>query len=667
MQKLLYAIQAKPVEGTLSKELASYDIVSTGAVTYREAIIPSLTESQADILVYRESLRGSTETFALMKKIRVEFPQVRVVFISNEQPATSKLLCQLVFLGIYDIINSNNPNINDILDFIVHPRDFGYAAKFFHAENIDELLPKEQPAEPSRAGKKKGFFGIIDKLAGMPETPPNAPVPSTASPQSLPPPKPDVDLETVRGAMLEEARRTAQAEIPQLVSMQVEMETAALKTDLTHQKEIISSLNRDLKEKTNAELALKKQLGELALLKKSAEDQLAKFKQETDLTIQSYEAQLVGLQTTKPPEWYQEQTNKWQAERTALKAEALAHAQTIKELTQQLQDITLEKERLVKALEAKSREAEALQLAVPRDLTSAIDDTLEADFVIIPDSDMEYKLPLSGEGRVIAFMGTKHGVGNTTVALNTAIALSSCGYKTLFIELNRQFPLVNEFFEFSNIVRGLDTAIMSLQQNNPKLAAQCIIKPHGIMTQKKTLSKVYKRLPGPLHFLLYSNDFLLRCKDGTAPYITERELKDLTYFLTMQEHYSYVVVDLQPDDPESLNTFLNSSYHVHQLVLTMTQDPHSITTAGYMITNLARSRNSALIRGAEFVVNQYSSANKMAVGKISDFLHVPANRFSRISLDSKGYMDASFSAVPYLLSKGRYSNEYIDLRMKLAR
>lgn len=673
MQKILYAIQQKDAENYLQQQLEKYDIISTGAVAYREAIITSLREHPADILLYRESLKGSMPTFELMQQLRKEFPTMRIVFMANEQPTTSKLLSELVFLGIYDIINSNAPNINDILSYIVEPRDYAYASKFFHAEYMEALIPAPEPAPVQETGKKRGgLFGFMSKLTGgdSSSTPaPAAPVQTTSGPvmPAAPTPKaPEVDFETMRGAMLEDCRRTAQEEIPQLVKMQVEVETSALKADLSKRDDTIANLKRELSEKTASETSLKKQLSDASTLRKSLEEQLNKLRSEAELTNQTYQAQLSSLQTTRSPEWYQEQTNKWIAERDSLKAKITEQEQAVRALTSQLQNITFEKEQLSKDLEEKTRETEALQLAIPRDLTTVVDDTLEGDFVILPDDDSNVRQPLNGSGQVIAFMGTKHGVGNTTAALNTAIALANCGYKTLFIELNRQFPMINEFFDFTNIVRGLDVAINALSANNMTLASQCIIKPHGVRTTKRPLQKVYQRLPGPLHFMLYSNDFLLRCKTGNAPYITEAELKDLIYFLTRVEHYSYIVVDLQPDDQESVNTFLNSSMHVNQLVLTMTQDPHSITTAGYMITSLARGYGSSLLRNAEFLVNQYSSANQMTLKKIADFLHVPPARVNKLSIDSKGYMDAAYSAVPYSLSKGKFSNEYIDLRMKLS-
>ena len=179
------------------------------------------------------------------------------------------------------------------------------------------------------------------------------------------------------------------------------------------------------------------------------------------------------------------------------------------------------------------------------------------------------------------------------------------------------------------------------------------------------MAKVYNRLPGPLHFLLFSNDFLLKSKAGKAPNLGEREIKDLMYYLTIQECYSYVIVDIQPDYPLALDMFISSSYQVNQLVLTMTQDPHSVASTAHMITDLARRRNGALIRNALFVVNQYSSSNKTSLRDIGDFLRVHNSRVCKISLDSKGYMDSAYSATPYVTAKGKFSNEYIDLRMKL--
>ena len=135
----------------------------------------------------------------------------------------------------------------------------------------------------------------------------------------------------------------------------------------------------------------------------------------------------------------------------------------------------------------------------------------------------------------------------------------------------------------------------------------------------------------------------------------------------MKERYSYVIVDIQPDDQNALDMFLTSPYRVHQLVMTMTQDTHGIRTAGIMITSLARSRGANLVQNMEFVVNQFSAKNRMTEKTICDILHIPSRRVNKISLDSEGYMNANFAMVPYVLSNGKNKQEYMDLRMHLGR
>lgn len=74
MQKILYAIQQKSAEDGLTERLVDENIVPVGSAAYREAVLPALKDSLADILVYRESLKGSRDTFDLMLEIRRNFP-----------------------------------------------------------------------------------------------------------------------------------------------------------------------------------------------------------------------------------------------------------------------------------------------------------------------------------------------------------------------------------------------------------------------------------------------------------------------------------------------------------------------------------------------------------------------------------------------------------------
>lgn len=678
--KILYAVNSKPIEDVVTRSLDAQTnggYVKVGAAAYREKVLPDLKQSGADILLYREDLKGSTDIFELLRQVRENFPNVRIIFMGNRHETTSRLICSLVFLGIYDILCGDTIPAAELVDIILHPHNFGDVAKYFHASYMNDYLPEApQQAAGSPDGGKKGLFGGLMKgLGGLSLKPgggqeqvQEAPQPAApAAPTVKVVQAPTVDMDAMRDAMLEDARRQAQAELPQLVSDQVALQTLNMKEELEKQKDTIAQLAADLREKTASEADLKNKLSEAIKLRNAAEDQLIKFQENAEFATQQYQAQLVQLQTTKSADWYHEQTQKWLAERAQYKSVIDEQTQKIDALTSSLADMTRAKDELSREVAERDQKLENMTLAVPRDVTSAIDETLEGDYVVVPDEDTEYRQMAPGGGRVIAFMGTKHGAGCSTIALNTAVALANAGFKTCYLEINRQFPMVAGFFEFNNIALGLDTALAAIQQGNSVMAARCIIKPHAVKTNNKNMMKVYNRLPGPLHFLLYSNDFINRCRMGSAPYLSEEDMKNLIYFLTTKERYSYVILDIQPDDQNALNMVLASRFRAHQLVMVMTQDTHGIKTAGTMITALARSPGADLVRNTEFVINQFSPRNKMSVGNICDILHIPAKRVSKISLDSEGYMAANYAAVPYVLSNGKNKQEYMDLRMHLGR
>ena len=678
--KILYAVNSKPIEDVVTRSLDAQTnggYVKVGAAAYREKVLPDLKQSGADILLYREDLKGPTDIFELLRQVRENFPNVRIIFMGNRHETTSRLICSLVFLGIYDILCGDTIPAAELVDIILHPHNFGDVAKYFHASYMNDYLPETpQQAAGSPDGGKKGLFGGLMKgLGGLSLKPgggqgqvQEAPQPAApAAPTVKVVQAPTVDMDAMRDAMLEDARRQAQAELPQLVSDQVALQTLNMKEELEKQKDTIAQLAADLREKTASEADLKNKLSEAIKLRNAAEDQLIKFQENAEFATQQYQAQLVQLQTTKSADWYHEQTQKWLAERAQYKSVIDEQTQKINALTSSLADMTRAKDELSREVAERDQKLENMTLAVPRDVTSAIDETLEGDYVVVPDEDTEYRQMAPGGGRVIAFMGTKHGAGCSTIALNTAVALANAGFKTCYLEINRQFPMVAGFFEFNNIALGLDTALAALQQGNSVMAARCIIKPHAVKTNNKNMMKVYNRLPGPLHFLLYSNDFINRCRMGSAPYLSEEDMKNLIYFLTTKERYSYVILDIQPDDQNALNMVLASRFRAHQLVMVMTQDTHGIKTAGTMITALARSPGADLVRNTEFVINQFSPRNKMSVGNICDILHIPAKRVSKISLDSEGYMAANYAAVPYVLSNGKNKQEYMDLRMHLGR
>ena len=161
--------------------------------------------------------------------------------------------------------------------------------------------------------------------------------------------------------------------------------------------------------------------------------------------------------------------------------------------------------------------------------------------------------------------------------------------------------------------------------------------------------------------MLFSNSYLQQEKQGNNGKFEAKELLDLFRYLSDQLGYLYIIIDIQPDDDMGRTIFRQCGEAVDQLVLTCTQDPHSITTAGLMINDLARSRSSELVKTMKVLVSGFNSANDLSLGKIAKWLNMSQKRFYPLTDDRVGYYKAACSMTPYLLSGGRFAKEFYDM------
>ena len=136
-------------------------------------------------------------------------------------------------------------------------------------------------------------------------------------------------------------------------------------------------------------------------------------------------------------------------------------------------------------------------------------------------------------------------------------------------------------------------------------------------------------------------------------------------YLTRQQQYSHIILDVQSDDYKMLSCILGSGYPIDKMVMVMTQDPHAVMTAGTMIMNLSSVRAASLVAGGEFIVNRYNPNAAITSAKIESVLHLGANQISKLGEDSLGFLSASDSAVPYLLNKGKFWMDIDSLRKKI--
>lgn len=605
-QRLLFAINHKDTEDKISAQVRS-KCLCVGAVTYREAVLPAILENHADIVLIRDTLGGALKMEDLIRQIRLECPLVRIIFLSSSRPKGDPLISALVSYGIYDIIISDAVQLQTIVSYIVSPRTFRDVAAYFRPLAIEEEPVTEQKEKRS-SGLFGGLFSRHDKTS----------VPIEATPEKQPT---AINMDALRASMQEEANRKAQQGIQSIIDQAVEQKTKELRQQLEEKDAALESVNASLQNQARSEAAYSRKIenmrNEMEAMEKSHAEEQAKMA----AVKAEYEERLLSTKSAHDPEWFLQRSKELEEEREKLQSEL---ASTKKELE------------------------EAKQKAQGAADTPKIDYSLEDGNIVLPDT--EEAAPANpAENHVILFIGAKHGVGNTTAALNTAATLAAGGQKTLLVELNSHFPLLNHYFEFTNLTAGIDTACKGVKDGNYRALESAIIKPHALSPANRSLGKAYKRLPGGLHFLLFSNQYLLEPK----AMLETSAFKDVIYALMMQMKYSYIVLDVQADEPELLNMCVNSGFLADKLVITLSQDPHALASTGYLVTSLAKTATAKLLRNVVFLVNQYVPSLDPKLSKVAKYLSASNKQCLALRLDRAEYVKAAMGAVPYVYNSGQ--------------
>lgn len=707
MTKVLYALNHKATEDYVTEKLGP-DYIIINAVTYREAVLSALPGAGADILVVRDSLEGSIDITRLFEQIRTEYPEIRIIFICGERPKGDKMLATIVSLGIYDIIHKNAVPVDDIVERIKHPASFRDAAMYYsfdQGNTVAAIQPVEQEeaASSGKIGGLGGFLSVLDSLKRLPrgggregaETGP-VQVRETAV-------HPQVNIELLRETMREEAAREAQRNLDELIKVAAQKETVRLEEELTALKKALNDSRLLMEQKENRIGDLLRQLDEAKVAADRAKSDYKTLQESANKGMSAYEAQLQALKSQKDtPLWYGEQSKRWEEEKQALSTEIEQSRVRIAALEDEKSYTMLEYDRMKQSYKEME---EALKIAKDAQLVGKEADSLIAqlrrentmmkgelasvrndlsntqaklriaseggpDFsrpvVEIPYlPDEEIYLPSEGPAQTILVLGAKHGVGNSTVALNLATSAAQRSHKTLLIEVNDKFPLLNEYFELTNVPLGLNDSLDSIIKGDTQTIDAAIIRFHALRPLNSKLGKKYKKLPKGLHLLLYSNEDLVASMGGTHRPIEAAAVLALFNYLIIKQQYTHVIVDVQPDDHQTIDALINSGLVINRMIMTMSQDPHSVSSAGVLISNLAKSRASGLVVNAEYVISKFNHTGPLTTAKIAKHLHLPQQQFTALSEDSLGYVASSIAGVPYVISKGRFSSEYDALREKI--
>lgn len=719
MHRLLFAINHRATEEAIANKISD-DYLVVDAVTYKEAVLDKLGTTEADTLLIRETLPGSMDLERLFKRIRVEYPNVRIIVICSEHPKQDPFLKMLVDLAIYDIINSDKPRISEICSYILTPRTFRDAVQYGDFTEkpasaaskpvvVENVESENKPKDNGILGKAKGLFKQFMPLAKS-----NDAVNENNSLNinnetshveqiNIQSDIPKIDIELLRETVQESEARKAQAGMDLLIEQAVNEKTSFLLNEKAKLEKKVADMEEELKASDSYSVGVIKELSELKEEKDRLNTLVSDLRAEMQKGYTLYEEQLRALQNPEnTPTWYQDQSSMWEAQRDSLSTalsdktkeadelsfkvdvlnrqlqESKAKESALNEKLQIAQDAQLSErgtDDLIKNLRAELSEEKENNIA----LLKKIND-IEEELSIAKQGGPDYSYPLvdipllpddtvytisSTSPQTLLFIGAKHGVGATTVALNTAASLAGRGYKTLLVEVNANYPMLNQYFEFTHIPFGINEAIKDISEGNISNIDRAIIRPHGLSPTQANLYKTYKKLPAGLHFMLFSNDTLVSHNYENNTALSEATIYTLLNYLIKRQQYSHIILDIQCDDRRMLQAVLNSGCNIDKLAVVTSQDPHALATTGILITTLSRARMASLVANGEFVVNRYNPAASMTVSKIEKMLHIGNTQLSKISEDSTGYLSASMSALPYIINKGRFAVEYDNLRNRL--
>lgn len=655
MKKIVLAINHKETEDKILDLLKDFYICN-GRATYREAVLPMLKDANVDILIIRDSLNGTIQIPKLIEEIRIESPQTRIICITKERKRSDPLLAMLVSYGIYDIINKDKVSINEIIYHVNRPSTFRDVSMYYTGVKKVEHPEMETEGDETEENKSPGLFGGLfggKKQSGKPKT-------QFADTSGQ---KTRIDIENLRVAIREEERRKAQEGINQLIEDAVQRKISEKSEELEQANKTITELQSDLKTKNDQVNQAITRENESKIAENEYRKQVELLQRQISEMRNEHSRQLSSLQSTKDVEWFQ--TEILEKERTVqtLEQEKLSMMERINHLEEKIRSMDQSdtgqsqvNSQTSIELEQARKEIEKLKknISLMESSSRASYDLSGDDAELNIQYNQSFLEPKNGQTHSIVFMGTKHGVGNTTIAMNTAVALSQRGYKVLYMEFNHNFPMINHFFEFVDIANGIDTACDGMLSNNTIAVDKAIICPHNLKPKKRALLKAYKRLPAGLHFMVYSNGYLTEKRNT----LDERAVKDLFYYLTMQLQYGYIIIDIQPDDDNIKDLFLQSGFLVDKLIFTMNQDTHSVASAGVLIENLAQGRSAGLVQNCNIVLNRYQERAAIKRGDIQKWLKLDNHSMMCMTDDPVIYLDSGSFGVPYACSRSPYAKEY---------
>ena len=158
MKKIFLAIGFKDLENFLKESKPIIEkhlgetVEFTGESVYRGGIVQGVTYYKPDIVIIREGLPGNEEFSEIILNLKLNYPDIRIIFLAGNREVGDALLATLVQYGIYDLIVGSKLDCTEIIKKIIRPNTLSDVAYFLPKIKVDERTNKkifEAPEMPN--------------------------------------------------------------------------------------------------------------------------------------------------------------------------------------------------------------------------------------------------------------------------------------------------------------------------------------------------------------------------------------------------------------------------------------------------------------------------------------------------------------------------------------
>lgn len=610
MEKVLLAVGHRQVEDYINaKAKGEYTIV--GTTVYRGGVLKAIKENKPDVIVLFESLKGNENISDIIYEIRANYKNVRIIFGSNKREPGDVLLATIVGYGIYDILYGEKINANEIIRLIKEKNEFTDVFHLRPKTTVDEKTNKKLYDAPTKVVERQVIKEIyLDKTNPLNDY------------------MEDNEIE------------------------------ASKEKDFPSEEQIN---DKNLNSKEGIEKISEDEIINLDEVKSPNGDEIINLEEKEDLDKGNcHEDEIFNLEDEKKV--LIEEPVREKKQNLDEKSE-----EQVKKLTENLKDIKEEKvgkvgffARLMGA--SKDNKKENVEMDIPEDKKvipePEVSEPKTPEPVIVPTPQVEMIIPepkiiketviketimpVHMKQKILTFLGSEQGVGNSQIAFNTALQLARSGFRTMYIDFKETGSTAEYLYQLGTFEKGLDIALRGMENKNYTQIENSIISMSSIISntpKSSMMLKNYKQFPDLLDLLFYSEDYVTRKEKEM---IHSTFLKDLFMYFIIQKNYDFIVLDA-PSDLKNEFTEISLAYST-KIFLTLTQDVSHI--GGWLRKMPELTKRINLDKKIYYIINKYEKA-ELNQRDISEWMKVDIP----ITIPSlnKDFINANYIGLPVLL------------------